>query len=300
MATLFKSAAKVQPINSTHQAGSIAWLNECVERGRHEVFGLPVLLTPGLAAELLRRNPDNRVISDVFVQKYAEDILNNRWEMNGEPIIISKDGSMNDGQHRTHGVVAANRSVPVFMVFGVERDTRETVDQGKARTAGDYLMMSGAEYSNRCAAVARMLIGYERNNGTMLGSLKGITNSVIVARVRADREILNSVKFVASCRISPTTLITAAPVSFCHYLFADIDRGDADEFIFKVLTGEGIKYGAPAYAVRSRLLSDDPASRLKRGAIVAKVEVILRGWDAYRSGRTLKVAKTVGSFPALI
>ena len=83
-------------------------------------------LTPKLAKELLLCNFDNRPISIKRVESFAADIRDGRWEFNGETIIVADTGEMNDGQHRCHAVIMADKSIPTLLVKGVSRASRFT------------------------------------------------------------------------------------------------------------------------------------------------------------------------------
>ena len=59
-------------------AGTVHWFNECVERGKGEVFSEVTTVTPGLASVLLDKNPDNRNIRAVKVEQFAADMRASR------------------------------------------------------------------------------------------------------------------------------------------------------------------------------------------------------------------------------
>ena len=179
MATITKIAPSAQP-----NAGTVHWLNQCVERGKTEVFSEVVTVSPGLAAELLRRNDGNRSVRQTKAEQYAIDMREGRWAFNGEPIIISVDGKLNDGQHRLQAVIDANICVVFLLVFGLSRESRETVDQGAARGASDYLGMGGLPNATTAAGIARLVLAYEQAEGQSAES-KLITNASVVERVRA-------------------------------------------------------------------------------------------------------------------
>ena len=48
-----------------------------------------------------------------------------------------------------------------MFVFGVERETRSTLDQGAARRTADYLQMSGMSYAIETATAAGFRMGME-------------------------------------------------------------------------------------------------------------------------------------------
>lgn len=293
MAMLFKTAAKVQTINNV-QAGSIAWLNDCIERSKSAPFSEVTMLTPAIAAELLRRNECNRPLNQDWIDTIASDIIANRWQLSMQTVIVSNSGALNDGQHRCHAVIAANRSIPVNMAFGAERASREVVDIGRKRTAGAILAMSGSPDGNNQSAIARLLIAYESGDGTTIARTNNISSSVIISRVRNDSDIHDSLRFCENCHRTPVGILTLSHAAFLHYVFSEIDTDNANDFMEQVLTGENLKRKMPAFAVRERLLGEKAKTRN------GKLEAVMRGWNAFRDGRTLTQINCLGQLPALV
>lgn len=281
--------AKLQP-----QAGTVHWLNECIERGKTETFSEVTTLTPGLAGELLRRNPDNRGIRPIKAGQFASDIRGGRWVFNGEPIIISREGLLNDGQHRAHAVVEANQSIDTVIVFGIDRHTRTTVDQGSARTAGDYMAMDGVQNANVQASIARQLVAYERADGKSVSGAGNVTNAEVVTRAASDETVARAAHFAASRAKQTKPFAAPAIMGLAYYLFAEINKVEADQYMTQVCAGEGLARKDPAYTVRERLLTMGYSRN-------DKLHVIFRGWNAFRQNRQIDHTKIIGpNLPALI
>jgi hypothetical protein len=279
------------------EAGTVHWLNECVERGRREIFSQVITLTPGLAGELLRRNPDNRHIRRTKLAQMMADIRAGRWALNGEAIIISKCGLVNGGQHRCQAVIETNTPIQLLLTFGVERDTRTTLDQGAGRTASDYLSMEGVPNATTQASIARQLVAYNRSNGTSLSGSGDVTNAEVLDYVYSDPKIGEAAHFAATHAKAARHHAPPAVIGLCYYLFADINELEAKEYLTQVCTGENIGRRHPAYTVRERLLSLESNSR------DARTHIVIRGWNAFRQGRPLSIAKIMGgasNLPALI
>ena len=276
--------------------GTIHWLNACIEKGKSSVFSEVVTLNPGIAAELLRRNEMNRSVRSVKSAQYAADIRSGRWVFNGEPIIVSDTGELNGGQHRCSAVVDANVSIPVLMVFGLQRESRMTVDQGGARTAGDYAGMAGVPNATHAASIARLILAYERSNGTSFNEASRITNAEVLARIHHDDGISAAATFATTQAGAARRFAPPAVNGFCFYVFSKINPIDAEVYLKQVCRGEGLKARDSAYTVRDRLMNLDTKSRDKRA------HIIFRGWNAYRQGRTLTVVKIMGedNLPALV
>ncbi len=291
MATVTKIPERGQP-----QAGTVHWLNVCSERGKNEVFSETITVTPGLAGELLRRNENNRPISEARVRQYARDMIGGKCVFNGEPIIISVSGELNDGQHRLQAIIASNKPQAMLIVFGVERDTRVTVDQGGARTAGHYLGMDGIKNANLCASIARLVIGYEESGGTKTRS--DATNAEVVSRVRRDAAIGVAAQYAGSVQKYARGLVTGTFIGAAYYIFAEIDEASAKEFLDQVCIGENIKRGQPAFAVRQALARHEGVGNHKERRNV--MEALFRGWNAHRQGRKQDFTKSLGVLPALV
>lgn len=287
MATL----AKLAPRQKT-EAGTVHWFNECVERSRCGDFDERVTVTPGLAAIILERNPDNRNLSERKVTQYASDMLAGNWIYNGETIKIAKTGELNDGQHRLQAIISANKPIVMKLAFGLERDSRTTLDQGFARTAAHYLAMQGIPFGTLQVSVARFAMAYEQSGGASVKA--DFTNAEVISRVHADPEIHKAAQFADSVRKYAKGLLTPSQIGGLFYVFSDIDEIDATAFLTQVCVGENIKRGDPAFAVRQALAGFDGDIRIDR------VEVAMRGWIAFRQGRKLQIAKCLGNLPALI
>jgi hypothetical protein len=120
-----------------------------------------------------------------------------------------------------------------------------------------------------------------------------VTNSEIIRRVNNDPEIGVSATFAMAQHTHTKTFCAPSAIGAAHYLLRRENPADADAFMEQVCVGENLRKLDPAFAVRERLWTTT------RGAN-QKLEVIFRGWNAYREGRPLKMAKVNGYFPALV
>lgn len=275
--------------------GSSLWLQQMIDATREPHVAV-VNMTPELAKTLLDLNPDNRSIRNTKVVQYAADMAAGRWALNGEPIIVSTDGHLNDGQHRCRACIDANTAIPIAIMFGIERDTRQTVDQGAARTAGDILDMQGIQNPKSAAAIARMAIAFERNDGRTLLNAKNITTAEIRERVYTDPSIGVSATFGHTNGRYSARFAVGSAIGFAHYVLSRINPGDAETYLSRVCRGDGLKMRDPAHTVREKLLS---AGRMSRDR---KIKVILHGWNFYRRGQKVSRESITSElpFPALI
>lgn len=269
------------------------WLDDRITAGRYGISGEVVKLTPDLAQAILDRNPDNRNINKTRVGIYANDIAEGRWALNGEPIIISSEGFCNDGQHRCAAVVESGIPIDTLIVFGVDRETRNTTDQGRSKGPADYLSMEGFKNATVVAGIARIAVCYERT-GSVLG-LSLTSSQQILDYIQANQNLVeSSAAFARSYKTNLHRMIAESGFGFCFNVTRQISEHGAREFLNAVATGENLSASDPALAVRNRLISMGKAGR------AAKIEAVFHGWNAFRRGRPLSFIRVNGKLPDLV
>lgn len=265
-----------------------AWFNTRVKMGNRQVHTEQAILTPALAQVLIDNNEGNRPIRIAKLAQYVDDIANNRWEFNGETIIISKEGLMNNGQHRSYAVLETGIGIPVLFVFGVERQTRKTVDTGANRGPHDQLSADGFTQPTTMAAISRFVLSYERNEGRGFANLNRISGPDVYERAKDDRLIDEAAQFPYKFGNKAKRLAPPSVVGFCYYEFMKVDEKDAKEFLEQVITGVNIAADSAAYITREKLMDLSGIVREQ------KIELLFRGFLAFRKrkptkGGTIKV-----------
>lgn len=269
------------------------WLSNRIQRARNGVFSEVVELSPSIATELLENNPTNRPVTRSRIETYAKDIVEGRWQLNGEPIIISREGLLNDGQHRCNAVIKAERSIPTLVVFGVDRESRKTTDIGAAKTAGSFAGMDGIPNANTVAGIARLVLCYRETGGVQNTRL--VTNTQVSEFIADNTESIVEMGRTANhYQRDLVRLVSPTVFGFCYYICAEKSREAADEFYHAVATGEMLASNDPAFIVRSRFAS------LGKAARQAKAELMFHGWNAFRRGEKRTLLRVLGQFPELV
>lgn len=274
--------------NSSERKKLGVWLDDLVSKSQAKPSARVISLTPDLAEVLLDRNPANRKISETLVESYSREIASGRWAFNGEPIIVSDTGELNDGQHRCKAVVEAGYPIDVILIVGVARDTRTTLDQGRVRTAGDFLSMDGNIYTNVLAAAASIAWGVRRRGMVPTGSWQRATKSEVLDFVRENPGLAKSVVLVhmKGADAAGGKSVLAAT----HFLLKSTrHKDDADHFILSVITGSGLAAGSPILYVRNRMINE---RRMLRNA--DRVELLFKAWNAWKRGEKLTRMQIVG------
>jgi hypothetical protein len=261
-------------------------------------------LTPAMATVLLdeRTNQMNRPLVPAAVRKYKRDIMNGDWDLNGESIKISRCGLLNDGQNRCQAVVDTGAYFRTVFTFGLERDTRLSLDQGTSRTPGHRLHMEGIPNSNAVAAVAALIWQYDKYGKLHVGHDKRPTKAQISEISRNNPDIIESVRAVHGPK-GTSLLGSQSILGFCHFVLARASRDEdeksdaANAFMKSLIYGTNLEPGSPIYTCRQRLLSETT-----RGSqsVPKRIEIIMRAWNAFREGRTMSKSVTKKRFPKLV
>lgn len=301
MPTPTKPVAKPSKSAAVERERMEVWLDDHIKAGAKSPIIEKVSLSPALATLLLERNPVNRKISPSLVDRLVSDIEGGRWEFNGETVVVSKEGLLNDGQHRAQAVIKSGRTVPVVMVFGPSRSSRMTLDTGASRTVPNFLYMNGYSDTNNIAAVANIIHGIRSGvSGATLTSGKKLatkTEMLALAEKYAD-SISNSLNFVD--RKGAAKIASKSVLGFVHWAIADAVGAKgvsaADGFMLKLIDGDNLSRGSPILIARNKLLDMRQAG--VRGWH-PRVEVLFKAWNAVHEGKDAPRIWVSGHIPEL-
>lgn len=132
-------------------------------------------ITPQMAQEFLNHNASfNRTPTKNKVKEYADLMESGKWNENisrvHDPIVISTNGELINGQHRCMAIVRANVTIGSMVVFGVPADTYQYFDGGVARKAGDFIE---GKNKNAIAALAKLQFALENGTCPLLTTMSG-------------------------------------------------------------------------------------------------------------------------------
>jgi hypothetical protein len=241
-----------------------------------------VNVTPKLATQWLERNTHNRRLDKNTVRKYVRDILNGDWMLNGETIIRSKSGVLQNGQHRLEAIKESGETVPLIVVTLATDDEMvlATIDTGKPRTNADVLSIQGVPNSSRVAAIGRWvsILDSGRMEGSQAlsaGMLAAVREAHPLIDHYATLQASGGSKLVLSCMMAPAVLAAEAHGTEL-----------VDVFVKNVMSGENLASTDPAFQVRKRIIDATGANtRMTTGA---KVGSMIRGLKAHIAGDTLR------------
>ena len=80
-------------------------------------------ITPAKAKEYLKantQNPRGKQLNRNVVRRYAHDMANGLWELNGEAIVFDRRGILKNGAHRLAAIIMSGATVEIAVVRGVD------------------------------------------------------------------------------------------------------------------------------------------------------------------------------------
>ena len=247
-------------------------------------------ITPKLAAALIEhKNNHNRAVNNARVDQYANDMRHGEWRVNGEAIKIAVDGQVLDGQHRLLAVLEADTPIQTLLITGLEPETQESMDQGKARGFHDVLKLRGEKDYNVLAAAVRIVCVYERDGVPFSTGFKTApSNHAASATLKRNPEIRDACMLANRLRRPWMPVSTMAAL---HFLMASADQAGADDFFTKLATGENLDATSPIYVLRERLIREHYTVDERRLQPKVKMAYAVLAWNAYQDGRTISRLK---------
>lgn len=238
-------------------------------------------VTPAMAESWLAKNPNNRNLRVPLVQSYARDMASGNWMLNGETLKFDTDGKLIDGQHRLSAIAAANVTVPMVVMQGVDADVMDTVDVGAKRTYADALRLQGEDNTTTLAAVVRRAVMWKRGTRTNTGALRPTAREMNTF-IGENPQIRTSADVAA--RYATRTLLPASVIGLCHWLFSPLDPDDADWFLARVADGDGLAKDDPIAALRNRIVKMRVGGG--RANETEALALVIYAWNAHRTGGT--------------
>ena len=117
-------------------------------------------ITPAKARQYLEKNTSNRPLRKSRVARYAGAMRGREWYVTNQGLAFNCDGSLLDGQHRLHAVIAAGVPVRMSVTRGLDRTSMFGIDTGVNRSVADIARVAGVsrEITTTMVSTARAMI----------------------------------------------------------------------------------------------------------------------------------------------
>lgn len=253
-----------------------------------------VLVTPAMAAEWLTHNDSNRYLGRQFVTELANAMLNGTFKLTHQPIAITADGELVDGQHRLAAVVESGKSVWMNVARDVDPDTFDVIDAGKRRSNADVLgIRTGYSYSTLHAATARAVAIYDRTdpkatspwNAQATTTKLKLDRATLITLAIETAEPIN--EMICEFKAMNQSFRLSAPfLAGCFVVKRDttFTSEEIEPFFRGVITGEHLAEGDPRAKLRDALLAN---TALRRQDPRIGFNMTVKAWNYYVEGRTI-------------
>ena len=126
------------------------------------------LVTPEWALEVLEnRNLTNRRLEKRRISKYAQDMINNNWQMSNDDICFDKEGFLQNGQHRLQAVVDAQKPIMMSFKFGMDHQALTSMDEGRSRSNLDIMRITGKNTTRQALSCTNYALEVHRKKEIM-------------------------------------------------------------------------------------------------------------------------------------
>ena len=248
-----------------------------------------VIITPAIAAELLKRNTENRPMILQTREDYGRIVANDHWRLTHQGGAMDRRGILQDGQHRLQACVDVDKPIVMPFFVGMDPENFKAIDEGRNRKFRDLLGRDGQINTNVLEATVRLVTAYREPN-PRLYLRKKITNETLYDAFKGD----------------PTRLVDAVHWGKRHYQRARIVSGAlaASRYLILEATGVDNQYvhayfeGLATGAKPNRVLLDEDDPRAlarkvmenrrgkgKRLNAIEQVGILITAWNQVVAGR---------------
>ena len=234
-------------------------------------------ITPTFAKHVLNNcNKLNRKINKRWVRFLADSMSKGEWQLNGEPIIFSKDYRLIDGQHRLQAIVMANKPIDVYVTTDIDHKTFVSIDTGHSRSGSHVLTIADhkVKHSFDVSATLNKLCRYNANNFDFDGA-HVISNRQLVSLLDKHKNVTASVEFA---RKFPRGY-SKSTIAFCHYILSSLDNELANT-LFEQLTHPTPTIPLIAALRKGTIKEGKTKSRIKQTVVIGS---IFKTWNAMRN-----------------
>ena len=241
-----------------------------------------------------------RKINPANVSYLSSEISKGNWRLNGEPIIIDADGNIIDGIHRLSAIIESGETIKSAVVFGVQKNSIHTIDQGRARSLADvFTIQFQPKYAATSAAAVNVIfqfrarrysrVGFGALNGSAGGG--GIQRDQKASPAEAKKFISQNPGFFSfveeSMRLYHNGDKLLAARTFCgmKWIIEQENPIHSESFFTALSTGVGISEDNPIYYLRKKLIENkNPNSRVRPMSGLQLTALLIKTFNYFSEG----------------
>ena len=257
-----------------------AWVTmDRIRKYAAEFYGTKTLMfDKALAESVLEMNTGNRRLNRRKIEQLARQMSSGEFENTGEPVIISVEGIINDGQHRLHALVEADAVVDMDVRFGIPRAAFSKTDTGTSRTSGDVLTIKGVSGGGQVASAVRLLVLYKRG---LPGSVREFVSNDEIATAFDSWKTITDVVGEVNAHAFPKAIRSTPLYSTAYLASRSPAKSKLSAWLEAVATGLDIGRDSPAYHLREKLLRGTDAAIGTREGLLERFALMIKSWNGF-------------------
>lgn len=248
-------------------------------------------ITVEKAQAFLLKNKSNRPINKSNLDALILQMKKGLFHATGESIKIDENGVLVDGQHRLQAIVKTGKEFQLPVVRGLSPEAFKYIDTGKKRTAADVLGIDGVPNPTRVAAVVSFVLNFSGNrySDASQNNKKNVyvTNAIVSEFVSKNKDSI--IESMAAGFVKENSLFSGTLLAGLHYEFKKINQNTADDFIWKIATGDKVEVNSPIWLLRRIFICDQRS--VKKIPRLVKTALICKTWNIVREGKKISILK---------
>lgn len=242
------------------------------------------------ARTLLMSNELNRSAKDDLISKYANDMKSGEWKTDtAEPIKISKNGKLIDGQHRLMAIIKSGLEIDLWIAYDLDDDVFDVIDTGKKRTGGDTLKIFNVDNAIKISASIQVYHKLKENLAINRSGFRmtALSNQDILFEYKKNPSKWQTATLKANkWYLSFSKCLTHTEICALYFYLSNISENSADSF-FNQLCGVSSIENYSFHSLRKKLISDKISKESKMTSDVRK-SLIIKTWNLFRRGKQVK------------
>jgi hypothetical protein len=233
-------------------------------------------ITPAIALKMMNETERlgfiNRSLRKAKVEQFAHAMVTHQWLVTHQPIAVTDDGAVTDGQHRLAAVILADLDIQMLVMRGADPETFKVVDTGAVRTTGDSLKIAGYTNVNHLAAIVRGYLAYATVMGTndyFRSTSSRITTADVFSFLEDDRHRSIAEGALLECARTANGLARyglktslAMALMTCRLRTTDLGASTVEEFYARLQDGASLPADSPILALRRWFMHDNGYAKL--------------------------------------
>lgn len=246
-----------------------------------------VLITPVVAAEMLKQNNFNRVLRPSRVAKYSKIMSEGNWEEEtGEAILVAETGRILSGQHRLHAVIDSGKSLKFLITSGLKESVFTVLDSGAKRTSADVFGIAKIAHATILPPIINL---YDLLLTDKIDSKESLSSEKLLGKYQSNVLFWSEVAVKThSWHKEFGKVLSPSIIGAMYALFYRRNAADADEFMKQLCSGMFIE-NETLGLLRKKLAADRISH--KKMSLRFKCALIIKVWNAIRNGQDLKIIK---------